>query len=141
MARISKVLDQKIRVQSKDRCEYCLAPQNLLPYKLEIDHIYPQALGGETIEDNLWLCCRECNAHKARKHKVTDDLTGTSVILFNPRKDDWTAHFDFSPNKTEIIGKTAGGRATVAELQMNNIYQRTARSAWVDLTLYPAEVE
>jgi hypothetical protein len=35
---------------SENRCGYCLNPQELMPFKLEIEHIYPQALGGKTIE-------------------------------------------------------------------------------------------
>jgi 5-methylcytosine-specific restriction endonuclease McrA len=30
-----------------------------MPYKLEIEHLVPKASGGETIEENLWLACRE----------------------------------------------------------------------------------
>ena len=78
MAKISKDLDQKIRRQAKNRCGYCLNPQGLLPFKLEIEHIHPQALGGKSVEDNLWLACRECNAHKATKIKALDRLTGKS---------------------------------------------------------------
>jgi 5-methylcytosine-specific restriction endonuclease McrA len=40
-----------------------------MPYKLEIEHLVPKALGGETVEENLWLACHECNAHKAKKLK------------------------------------------------------------------------
>ncbi len=86
MAKISKDLDAKIRRQAKNRCGYCLNLQGLLPFKLEIEHIYPQALGGKSVEDNLWLACRECNAHKAAKTKALDRLTGKVVKLFNPRK-------------------------------------------------------
>lgn len=31
---------------------------------MEIDHIIPEALGGLTEEDNLWLACPLCNEHK-----------------------------------------------------------------------------
>jgi len=139
MAKISRELDQRIRQQAKHRCGYCLNPQELIPYKLEIEHIHPKALGGETVEENLWLACRECNAHKARKVLAVDPLTEKTVKLFNPRKQNWYDHFEFSPGKTEIIGKTACGRATVESLQMNNIFQKTARSAWVETGKFPPE--
>lgn len=122
MARIKKDLDIKLRRQAKNRCGYCLNPQELIPYKLEIEHIHPQSAGGETIEENLWIACRECNAHKAAKIKAIDNLTGRIVKLFNPRTQKWREHFDFSQDKTEIIGKTPCGRATVENLQMNNFY-------------------
>lgn len=57
--------------------------------------------------------------------------------LFNPRKQNWREHFEFSQDKTEIIGKTACGRATVESLQMNNFYQKTARTAWVEIGKFP----
>ena len=106
MVRIKKDLDTKLRRQAKNRCGYCLNPQKLLPYKLEIEHIFPQSLGGESNEENLWLACRECNAHKSAKIKAVDNLTGKTVKLFNPRTQKWHEHFDFTDDKTEIIGKT-----------------------------------
>lgn len=137
MARISKDLDQKIRRQAKNRCGYCQSPQELLPFKLEIEHIHPQTLSGESVEDNLWLACRECNAHKAAKIKAVDKLTGKIVRLFNPRRQNWHKHFEFSRDFSEIIGKTACGRATVEALQINNVYQTTARSAWSETNKFP----
>ena len=137
MAKIKKDLDRKIRKDSKNCCGYCLNPQELMPYKLEIEHIHPKALGGETIEENLWLACRECNAHKARKVKGFDILTGKNVKLFNPRKQIWTRHFEFSQDFSEIIGKTSCGRATIEALRMNNFYQTTARLAWIITGKFP----
>lgn len=137
MAKISKELDALIRRQSKNRCGYCLNPQALLPFKLEIEHIHPQALGGLSIEENLWLACRECNAHKAKKIKAYDKLTEKIVKLFNPRKQNWYEHFEFSKDFSEIIGKTPTGRATVDALQMNSIYQTTARISWKETTKFP----
>lgn len=137
MAKISKDLDSKLRRQAKNRCGYCLNPQELMPYKLEIEHIYPQALGGKTVEENLWLACRECNSHKAVKIKAIDGLTGKTVKLFNPRKQNWHKHFEFSNDSSEIIGKTACGRATVECLKINNFYQTTARLAWTETSKFP----
>jgi hypothetical protein len=137
MARIKKDLDTKLRRQAKNRCGYCLNPQELLPYKLEIEHIFPQSLGGETIEKNLWIACRECNAHKSAKTKAIDNLTEKTVKLFNPRTQKWREHFDFSQDKTQIIGKMPCGRATVESLQINNFYQTTARSIWVEMNKFP----
>lgn len=108
-----------------------------MPYKLEIEHLNPIANGGETIEENLWLACRECNAHKATKTEAVDNLTGKTVKLFNPRQQIWNEHFEFSEDSTQIIGKTATGRATVEALQINNIYQTTARLAWSETSKFP----
>lgn len=139
MARIKKDLDEKIRRQAKNRCGYCLNPQELIPYKLEIEHIFPQSLGGKSIEENLWLACRECNAHKAAKTEAIDNLTGKTVKLFNPRTQNWKEHFEFSKTDSQNIGKTPCGRATVEALQINNFYQTTARSIWVEMNKFPPE--
>ncbi len=137
MAKINKELDDRIRFQAKNRCGYCINPQELMPYKLEIEHIIPKASRGETLEENLWLACRECNSHKAAKIKALDFLTGKTVKLFNPRKQVWSEHFEFNQTNTEIIGKTPCGRATVESLQMNNFYQTTARNAWTETNRFP----
>lgn len=108
-----------------------------MPYKLEIEHLTPKAASGTSEEENLWLACRECNAHKAAKTKAVDNLTGKTVKLFNPRTQNWKKHFDFTADKLEIIGKTPCGRATVESLQMNNFYQTTARSIWVEMDKFP----
>lgn len=87
------------------------------------------------------MSCRECNTHKAAKTKAIDRLTGKTVSLFNPRKQSWYEHFEFSEDYSEIIGKTAVGRATVDALQMNNIYQITARLAWSETSKFPPKDE
>lgn len=137
MARISKKLDEEIRRQAGNRCGYCRSPQNLIPYKLEIEHLLPKDLGGQTERDNLWLACRECNAHKSKKNEALDTLTGKVVELFNPRKHLWSDHFEFGNDPTQIVGRTACGRATVENLQFNNAYQTSARSAWIDARRFP----
>lgn len=137
MSKIKQALEQKIRRQAQERCGYCLSPQNLLPYKLEIEHLFPQALGGTSVEENLWLACRECNGHKSKKVVALDPQTKKTLKLFNPRRQHWQRHFRFSADGTEIIGKTACGRATVRSLQMNSIWQVTARLAWVELSRFP----
>lgn len=139
MARIKKDLEQKIRGQAKERCGYCLNLQELIPYKLEIEHILPRASGGTSEEANLWLACRECNSHKAARIKAVDFLTNKTVRFFNPRKQKWRRHFEFSADKTNIVGKTACGRATVNALRMNSIWQKTARRAWLETGKFPPE--
>ncbi|HEX8399282.1 MAG TPA: HNH endonuclease signature motif containing protein [Pyrinomonadaceae bacterium] len=137
MAKIKKDLEQKIRIQAKNRCGYCLNPQELMPYKLEIEHILPKALGGTSDEENLWLACRECNSHKAKKIKAVDPLTNKTVKLFNPRRQRWKQHFEFSQDGEEIIGKTPCGRATIKSLKINSIWQKTARLAWIEVGWFP----
>lgn len=94
-------------------------------------------MGGLSVEENLWLACRECNSHKAKKTQAFDRLTEKSVTIFNPRTQIWQEHFKFNEDFSEIIGKTACGRATVEALKMNSIYQKTARLAWRETGKFP----
>ena len=67
MSKLKQELDAEIREASKNRCGYCLTPQILTSYKLEIEHIYPTSKGGTSEKENLCLACRHCNLHKSAK--------------------------------------------------------------------------
>jgi hypothetical protein len=62
---------QRFRILERDRftCQYCggKAPN----IKLHIDHIFPFAHGGKTIDENLITSCEECNMGK--RDKVLND--------------------------------------------------------------------
>jgi hypothetical protein len=134
---ISKKLEIKIRSQAKNRCGYCLVPQKLVSYKLEIEHIFPKGLGGTDKENNLWLACRQCNLNKGVKTRGFDPITLRRIRLFNPRTQIWSEHFAWSEAETEIIGKTPCGRATVSALQLNSDLQRIAREFWKLTGIFP----
>jgi 5-methylcytosine-specific restriction endonuclease McrA len=61
---ISNALKEKIRQQAKFRCGYCLRSELLIGMPMEFEHLIPLALGGQTVEENLWLSCRRCNEFK-----------------------------------------------------------------------------
>ena len=103
----------------------------------EIEHIVPQAKGGTDEQENLWLACRNRNGFKHSKTHAIDPLTNAETNIFNPRKQDWNEHFEFSPEQTEIIGKTACGRATVIALRLNFEQAVKARILWVSVGWYP----
>lgn len=134
---ISQNLRNRIRVQAQDRCGYCLSQQKYVLGPLEIEHIQPIALGGTNDEDNLWLACRLCNNYKGIKVDAIDPMTHETVLLFNPRSQSWTEHFQWSADQTQIMGKTAVGRATVLALQLNNIMAVSIRRAWVQAGWHP----
>jgi HNH endonuclease len=137
VSEISKELEAKIRSQAKNRCGYCLVPQKLVSYKLEIEHLHPKGKGGRSEEENLWLACRQCNLSKGVKTHGFDSVTFKRVNLFNPRKQTWFEHFAFTEDQTEIIGKTPCGRATVSTLQLNSDLQRMAREFWKLTGIFP----
>lgn len=139
MSKVSKELEAEVRRECENRCGYCLLPQELVSNKLEIEHIVPRGKGGTDDKENLCLACRECNSHKAVKTHGFDSLMAKQTKLFNPRKQNWKRHFEFSEDKTEIIGKTVCGRATVSALQMNNKLQTTARKYWKLTDIFPPE--
>lgn len=120
MSRIFAKLRDKIITAAKNRCGYCQNPQDLVPIPFEIEHILPKAAGGTDDEENLWLSCGVCNSFKHAKTHAIDPQTNNKIRLFNPRKQSWNEHFEFSADKTEITGKTACGRATVIALKPNN---------------------
>lgn len=112
-------LRERVRLQAKNRCGYCLTRQDYIPWELEIEHIFPLAKGGSNNEDNLRLACRSCNLFKATQIDAIDPITGQRVNLFNPRFDRWTEHFHWSKDGTLIVGLSQIGRATVIALNLN----------------------
>lgn len=54
--------DEKIKLQSGLKCNYCGSEK-----KLALDHIFPQKLGGTDVGDNLIYACRSCNSSKGKK--------------------------------------------------------------------------
>lgn len=134
---INDALKQQIRAEARNRCGYCLSLQKYVLGKLEIDHIIPQAKGGTDDPDNLWLACRLCNSYKGIQTTALDPNTGKTDQLFNPRQQQWSQHFQWRSNGTQIEGKTAIGRATVNALQLNNFIAVTVRSQWVQAGWHP----
>jgi hypothetical protein len=134
-------LRANIRHQAGNRCGYCLAHQEHLPWTLELEHIIPTSRGGTDDEDNLWLACHACNLYKGSQVDAIDPLTGRRVALFNPRQQRWKRHFQWSEDGLRIIGRTASGRATVIALNLNNLVRLTVRRNWVKAGWHPPTIE
>lgn len=135
MSKISEKLKNKIRLQAKNRCGYCLLPQTLNPTLLEIEHLLATANGGTDDEENLWLACRLCNGYKGTQAEAFDEATSQTVLIFNPRTQNWNEHFEW--NKEFIVGKTACGRATVKALKLNNDIILPVRKRWISAGWFP----
>jgi hypothetical protein len=119
------------------RCEYCHAPEVIFNFPFEVEHILPRASGAHETESELALACRSCNVHKAARTTGTDSLSGEIVRLFNPRRDQWSEHFQAAAGSGEILALTAIARATIQQLNMNDESQKTARQQWARLGLFP----
>ncbi|MEL6261469.1 MAG: HNH endonuclease signature motif containing protein [Cyanobacteria bacterium J06626_6] len=118
--RISAALRRDVAQRAKQRCEYCLCPDEFSPNSFTIDHIYLRVLGGETAFGNLAWACFGCNGRKHIKTEGSDLDTGVTTKLFHPRKQAWLAHFTWDEaENTFIVEKTACGRATTATLSLN----------------------
>jgi len=111
-------LDRLVRERARHLCEYCLMPQVIRPLKFPIDHIRSIQHGGETVVNNLALCCGRCNLHKGPNIAGIDPQTGKVTRLFHPRKDRWSRHFRWA--NVEIAGLAAVGRTTVYVLALDH---------------------
>jgi hypothetical protein len=104
---------------------------------LEIEHIIPAARGGSDDEHNLWLGCRMCNAYKGTQADGLDVETGSRVPLFDPRRQRWAEHFAWSQDGSQVLGRSACGRATVVALHLNNVIAVMVRREWVSAGWHP----
>ena len=123
--------------QAGNRCGYCQAHQHYVYEPLHIEHIDPRGRGGSNDEENLWLACGLCNRSKSDRTHGRDLETGRRVRLFNPRRQQWKRHFQWSEDGTEIIGRTVCGRATVEVLNMNSDLAVLVRLNWINAGWHP----
>jgi hypothetical protein len=112
-------------------CEYCLLPQELVASTHQVDHVIAEKHGGQTVLENLALSCTVCNRRKGSDISSLDPVTGILVPLFKR----WAEHFRLDGEY--IIGMTAGGRTTIAFLQLNAIERLVERAAFLRTGQYP----
>lgn len=131
----------EVAYQAEHRCEYCRAPEVVFNLHFEVEHIIPLARGGADVDHNRALACRSCNLYKFTHTEAQDAETNKTVRLFHPRQDQWAAHFMVDLKRGYIVGMTATGRATTACLKMNSQAQVNARRQWIQLGLFPPDLE
>jgi len=136
-------LGGRLRVQvladGGGRCGYCRSSEGITGTPLEIEHIVPEALGGETRRANLWAVCRYCNLLKGDRIVAPDPETGFATPLFNPREHRWTEHFSWIDGGLRVAGTTGIGRVTVEALALNRALLVRARAYWVSAGWHPPE--
>ncbi len=136
--RLPTDVERRLRDAARHRCGYCLSPQHLVFVPLEVEHLKPRSQGGGDDEENLWLSCPICNAHKSDKTFAVDSVTQSQQPLFNPRTQDWNEHFRWSQDGLRIIGITPVGRATVTALHLDSDpIAMEVRSHWVAAGWHP----
>ena len=134
---IPKALRERVSQQARHRCGYCLTQEAIVGTPMEIDHIIPESLGGQTEEINLWLACSLCNDHKNDRIAALDLETGEFVRIFDPRHQDWHEHFMWNANGEQILGLTPTGRATIIALDLNRPLLVRSRRLWVVAGWHP----
>ena len=134
---ISESLRTRIKESDRHRCCYCLTSEINSGIPMTYDHIYPRSKSGETSFENVGLACQSCNEFKGNIIEAIDPLTGETVALFNPRQQEWSNHFQWSSDGTQIEGITAIGRATVTALRTNNSVIVATRRRWVAVGWHP----
>lgn len=117
--RIGRRLRRQVRERARHRGEYCQHPDLYASGSFACEHVVPRIRGaGDTFNELAWSCAG-CNSHKYDKIKAVDPSTGRLAPLFNPRRQNWSTHFEWSADGLLILGQTATGRATSVALQLN----------------------
>lgn len=99
-------------------CEYCRIREADCVLDLQIEHIIAEKHGGASVIENLAASCVFCNRHKGSDIASISRTTGQVVRLFNPRSDQWNAHFQISGALITAI--TEVGEATARLLRFND---------------------
>lgn len=60
-----------------------------------------------------------CNDRKYTAVDAIDPVSGKFVPLYDPRNHRWGDHFLWTEDLTQVVGRTAIGRATVVKLALN----------------------
>lgn len=136
MVRIPARLRESVFRRAKNQCEYCQTQQGIV-VDMVVDHITPESRDGETVANNLCCACHRCNRYKHNHVTGFDMIDGDEVALFNPRKQNWDNHFEWSRDKLSLVGKTATGRATIQRLRINDDVMISARRIWVAAGWHP----
>lgn len=93
-----RTIPERIRLlvasRAQNRCEYCRLHQEDMFIAFEIDHIVSLKHGGGNEYDNLAYACPHCNQHKGSDLTTFLESYDDIVVLYNPRKHDWSEHFE-----------------------------------------------
>lgn len=134
---ISDSLRERVRQAARFQCGYCLTQEIVVSYPLHIEHLLPEAKGGTSNEENLWLSCSVCNNFKGTQTEYEDPVTNETALLFNPRTQTWVDHFAWNEGGTHINGLTSTGRATIYALKLNSPFRILSRQRWVSVGWHP----
>ena len=135
MTYIPDTLRQEVAERANYCCEYCLLHERDSIYSHEVDHIIPEKHRGETKSDNLCYACLDCNRNKGSDFGSFDPETDEIALLYNPRQDTWSDHFEL--DGAQILAETAKGRVTQFVLKLNDPKRLKNRELLVKAGRYP----
>ncbi len=136
---LSEALRQHLVDADDHRCAYCQTTQANTGQPMVVDHLIPEAQGGQTEFDNLCFACRRCNKFKGATTRAPDPLTGEFAPLYHPRQHQWADHFSWDAAGIRLLGLTPIGRSTIVVLNINNEVAVAARRRWVSVGWHPPE--
>ncbi len=140
MSRTPESMRRIIAARAYGYCEYCRCSDQFATESFTVEHINPRQAGGETVLENLAWSCFGCNSYKHVKTQGTDLETGERVALYNPRQQNWSDHFDWNDDFTQVISKTSCGRVTVEALRLNRFGIVNLRRLLRSANLHPPEI-
>lgn len=138
-SRIPSDLQAQVRERAHGLCEYCHAVECWQYVQFTIDHIVPQSQGGSDELENLALACFHCNRRKSSHTTGIDPESGEVTVLFNPRDYHWHEHFVWASDSISLVGLTAIGRTTIAQLDMNRERVLQIRQADLAIRRHPPQ--
>ncbi len=115
---VSVALRRAVAERAQHCCEYCGIAEDTVLAPHEPDHIIGEQHGGATSLINLAYACFRCNRYKGPNIATQDPLTGHLVLLFNPRAERWSEHFQL--DEAVIAPLTPVGRGTALLLRFND---------------------
>ncbi len=137
MTGLPERIRQEVASRAGYRCEYCALPQAYSLHAHEPDHIVSRQHGGSDNFQNLAWACFRCNRYKGPNVGSFDPATGALVPFFNPRTQEWAAHFAWEG--TQIHPQTAEGRVTVNILRLNDADRLRERQLLIAAGLFFSE--
>lgn len=136
MSRYISKKDRKfVAKRANNCCEYCLMPEAFSLIGFEIDHIIAIKHGGSNDIDNLAFACAICNYRKGTDIGTILLPDPQYIRFFNPRIDQWEAHFELSGYS--INAKSSIGEGTIKIFQLNELRRIEERELLILAGLFP----
>ena len=133
---INAALRRLVATRAEYLCEYCLINEEDAFFGCEVDHIISEKHGGQTDADNLAYACAFCNRSKGSDIGSVVQQTGNFVRFFNPRTDQWAAHFVL--DGVIIVARSDIGEVTAHILDFNNEERLFERQTLQTIGRYPS---